>query len=106
MLGRHDGREAEEVAADEKEVEGGGSEVDARVGVPGSGTEVSSERRDREEASRERERGHKSRQSYGLKEAYRLAGHGHPATDAFAEEEPPSSLRARRKTSRNMERRT
>lgn len=48
MLGRHDGRgDEEEVATDEKEEEeGGGGEVDARVGVPGSGTEVSSERRD------------------------------------------------------------
>lgn len=88
MLGRHDGRgDEEEVATDEKEEEeGGGGEVDARVGVPGSGTEVSSERRDREETSRERERGHKSRQSYGLKEAYWLASRDHPAADAFAEE--------------------
>lgn len=56
MLGRHDGREGE-VAANEKEKEeGGGGEVDARVGVPGSGTEVSSERRPRGNEPRARAR--------------------------------------------------
>lgn len=80
--------------------EGKGKWTRVWVRIPGSGTEVSpskGSRGKRTSRTGERARRHKSRQSYGLKEAYRSAAAVSVAADAFASEKDYSECNSETK---------